>query len=144
MATITSANASFYLTVAGIAAVGSQKLQGWATDDAFAAEDVTVSETLMGIDGKMSAGFVNAICPMTITFQADSPSLPLFDAWWAQQRAVQDTYFANGIITLPSVGYTYALVKGALKSLPPMPDAKKVLQPRKIKIDWQSIVAAPI
>jgi len=36
------------------------------------------------------------------------------------------------------------MTKGALSGFAPTPDGKKVLQPRKFKITWESIVAAPI
>jgi hypothetical protein len=74
MSTITSANSSFAITVPGVYSA-PQSVQGYATDDAFAAEAVEKVETLMGIDGKLSAGYIFNPYKMTITLQADSGSL---------------------------------------------------------------------
>jgi hypothetical protein len=143
MASITSANSSFFLAIAGLY-VTAQKIVGYSTDDAFTAESVTIKETMMGIDGTLSAGFINAEYPMTITLQADSTSGLMFDAWAAAEKAAQDVYFASGIITYPSVSMTYVLTRGVLKAYKPLSDAKKVLQARQFGVTWESIFGAPI
>jgi hypothetical protein len=143
MATITSANSSFFLAIAGLYAT-AQKIVGYSADDAFTADSVTIKETMMGIDGKLSAGFINAEYPMTITLQADSTSGAMFDAWAAAEKAAQDVYFANGVIIYPSLGMTYVLNRGVLKTYRALPEAKKVLQPRQFGITWESIFGAPI
>lgn len=143
MSTITSANSVFTLVVLDVFPV-PLNIQGYAADDAFTVDSVDASETMMGVDGIMSAGFVPFITPMTISLQADSPSISLFDAWLAAEAAAKEVFFANATITLPSVKKSYVLTKGALKKIKQFPDAKKVLQPVQYGIDWQSVIAIPL
>jgi hypothetical protein len=131
------------LAVTGLFPV-PQQLQGFAADDVFDISDVSPAETMMGVDGKLSAGFVFMPVEMGIMLNADSESNLLFDAWFAAQQAAREIYYANGIVRLPSVQRSFVLTKGVLKSYKPSPDAKKVLQPRKYSITWESIVGAPI
>jgi hypothetical protein len=96
----------------------------------------------MGVDGKLSGGFVHVEIPQSITLQADSNSFFLFDQWWLQQQLNKTTYTATGTIILRSVGVKWNLIKGFLTSYAPMPDAKKLLQPRKFQITWETISPA--
>lgn len=142
MASITSANAVFMLGINTVFPI-PQLLQGWATDDAFSTDPVEPAEVKMGVDGKMSAGFVFQPIKISITFQADSPSILMFDAWYAGQKALVDVYFANGLIRYPSIQRSFVLTNGILSSYMPIADAKKTLDPLKYAITWESIVGAP-
>lgn len=143
MASITSANAVYMLSVSGLFLV-PQQLQGFSADDIFDTEVIAPTEVLMGLDGKLSAGYVPVAIKQSIVLQADSPSNDLFDAWYAAQQALRDVYFAKGLINLSSIRKTYALVNGVLSSYPPIADGKKVLQPRKFGITWETAIAAPL
>jgi hypothetical protein len=143
MATLTSANA--------ILAIGVEKLfniplpmQGFAVDDAFASEDVEVAETVLGIDGRLSAGFIPYIVPLVITLQADSESLLLFDSLLAAEAIFRDKYKLNATILIPSIGFIYAFTTGYLKKASVMPAAKKILQPRQFTLEFQNLTRAPI
>ena len=142
MASITSANAVFYLTIGGL--YPPTKLQEWAVDDAFTAEPIAMAETAMTIDGTLAAGFINAESPMTIAFVASSPSCLIFDTWAAASKALQDIYPAIGVITIPGLGMSYALTRGILKTFPPIAPAKKVMGQRQFGVTGERIVAAPI
>lgn len=146
MSTITSANSSLVLTarLAGLFPAGPFAVQGYASDDAFAADAVDTAEARMGVDGKMSAGYLPHMTPQTITLQADSPSIRLFETLVGAQDAVKEVIFLDGILTLPSVGTTYALVKGVLTRLTPIPPAKKVLEPVTYTVTWEAVQPAPI
>lgn len=146
MATITAANAKLTLTVRsalGIV-VGPFTVQGFASDDAFATEPIERAQALMGVDGKMSAGFVPAVTPQVITLQADSPSVNLFEAWDGAQNVLKDVLFADGVLAYPGLQKGYALIKGVLTRITPMPQAKKVLQPVTYEITWETVQAAPL
>lgn len=142
MSSITSANSVFMLGVNTVYPV-PQLMQGYATDDAFSIEAVEPAEIKMGVDGKLSAGFVFMPVKLSITLQADSASVLLFDAWYAAQKALSDVYFANGLIRLPGIARSYVLTNGVLTSYMPIPDAKKTLDPLKYTITWESVVGAP-
>lgn len=137
MTSITGANSTFTLSISGLFPTPVQ-LQGYATDDAFATESLTPSETLMGVDGILSGGFVFVEVKQTISIQADSPSADIFDQWYSAQQQIQDVFTATGLIMLPSLRKKYSMVKGFLTTYPPLPDVKKLLQPRKFGITWQA------
>jgi hypothetical protein len=143
MATITSANAVLMLAVVPVYAV-PQQIQGFSTDDAFDVEAAEFAQVMMGVDGKMSAGFVPNVTRMTINLQADSTSMSFFENWDQAQKVSQDLYPASGTITLPSLSKSYTMSNGILTSIVQAPRAGKVLQPRAFTITWQSITPALI
>lgn len=142
MASITSANAVFSLTVkdAGIAA----NLQGFSADDIFDTEQVEAGEAVIGVDGNLSTGFVYALIKQSISLQADSPSIVLFENWYGQERAAVDKYLASATVTLKSINRRFILTNGTLLTYSAMPDAKKLLSPRKFGLAWQSVLPAPM
>ena len=143
MATITSANSVLMLGVANLFNIPVQ-IEGFAADDAFTIEDVDMAETMMGVDGKLSAGWIPMPKSMEITLQADSPSNSFFDALIAAETVAREKFQVNGTILLQGTGKLYALTTGYLKKGNVMPPAKKVLQPRKFTIEFQSISSAPV
>lgn len=144
---ITSANAKLTLTVrnsAGIV-VGPFTVEGYAQDAAFAVEAVDAAEVLMGVDGKMAAGYLPRITRFTISLMANSPSNALFEAWDNAQRALGDILVADGFIAAPSLGKAYALVKGAMNRLTPVPTARRTFsEPVLYELSFESVTAAPI
>lgn len=138
MASITSANAVLTIIVPGLYPV-PQIIQGFATDDAFAVDSVDIAETMIGVDGRMSAGFTPFLSKMAISLQADSPSIALFDFWGGTMKVSKDIFFASGTLLLNSTGRAYAMTKGALTGFKPLPDGKKVLQPQTYVITWEQI-----
>lgn len=143
MATITAANAIIMFSIPGLFPT-PQQLQGFATDDVFDTDALESAEVMMGVDGKLSGGFVYVAIKQNYALQADSPSAIIFDQWYAVQQQIQDLYTANATVTLTSLGTKWALTKGFLTTYKPVPDAKKLLQPRKFGITWQSISPAPV
>jgi hypothetical protein len=143
MKTLTTANSVFALAINSLYPV-AQILQGYAADDAFSADDIAPAEILMGVDGHMSAGYTPVPVPMNIMLQADSDSNQLFDDWFNAMQNARDVYFATGIVTLQGTNEKWALTRGILTSYKPMPDAKKLLQPRKFVITWESATKSPV
>lgn len=140
---ITSANALLMLGVTGLFPT-PQKIQGFATDDIFDTEALEVGETLMGVDGFLSGGFVYNPVVQGFSLMADSPSAKFFDDWVAAERIINDKYTAFGTIYLQATSRKYAMTKGFLVTAPVLPDAKKVLQPRKFTIRWERVLPAPV
>jgi hypothetical protein len=141
MATLTGANSVITLGVVGIFNVPVQ-LHGFDVDDVLATAAVKSVETRMGVDGRLSGGWVATEKVQTYTLQADSESNFLFDEWVQTQEAQREAYPAFGNIILPAVGTTIALIRGFLTSYPPMPDVKKILQPRRFEITWERVLPA--
>lgn len=143
MATITAANAVLMLSVPGVFST-PQRIQGFATDDAFASNAPDRAEVMMGVDGVLSAGFIPATSEMVVMLQADSASRAFFDAWNQAQKTAREIRFGSGTIRLASIGRVFTLTRGVLKSTPDFPGVKKVLQPTAHTIIWQDISGAPI
>jgi hypothetical protein len=143
MRTITSPNAALFLSISGLYSI-PQQIQGFAADDITDFAEVNSSEIVMGVDGKLSGGFVYMPIPQGIALQADSDSNDLFDTWYASQQAAGELFVATGILRLPSVTKTYTMTRGFLTTYKAAPDVKKTLQPRKYTITWQTVLVAPI
>lgn len=136
--TITSANSVFTLTVAGLYPSPVQ-LRGYATDRAFTTEAVDLAEVQMGVDGRMTAGFVPNPVKQTVTLQADSPSKDIFTGLIQAMKTAREIYWISGSISLPSTGEVFTLRRGILTNAKQIPDAQKVLQPVDYQITWESV-----
>lgn len=146
---ITSANAKLSLTIrsqsGGPILVGPFTLEGYAADAAFSTETVDAAEVLMGVDGKMAGGYLPRITRYTISLMANSPSIALMEAWDNAQRVIGDVLVADGFLAAPSLGRAYALVKGVLTRLTPIPTARRTFSEAvTYEIAWESVTAAPI
>jgi hypothetical protein len=153
VSTITSTNSSLHIAprLAGafsgllpaLAGAGFP-VQGYASDDAFTFDAVDSAEARMGVDGIMSAGYLPRMNKQAITLQADSPSIAAFEALIGAQDTLREVILLDGILTLPATGRSYALVKGVLTRLTPVPPAKKVLEPVSYEITWNLVQPAPV
>ena len=141
--TITSADATFAISSADFA-LAATILEGYAADAAFSTENVDIAETVMGVDGKLSAGWVPRTYHQTITLQPDSPSRSLFDSLVGAQDAARTIYRLNGVITFPGNQYSYSLKRGVLRNYTAIPGAQKVLQPMTYVVEWESILPVPL
>lgn len=141
--TITSADSVYVLSSSDVLPAAVQ-LQGYAADAAFATEQADTAEVLLGVDGKMSAGWVPRMYTQTISLQADSPSVAVFDAIATAQDAAKTVFRLNGVITLPGVGMSYTMNRGVLTRYKPMADAKRTLAPVEYQITWESVRPAKI
>jgi|SRR5471030_1552198 len=142
MATITSANSVLTLAITNLYTT-PQTIQGWSADDAFTVDAVETGETVMGIDGNLSGGFIFNPVNQTITIMPDSPSLSIFETWVSAEAIAREKYTANAAISLPAISRKYTLTKGFLISHKSFSDVKKTLQPMPFVIRWQSVIGAP-
>lgn len=140
---ITSADSTFVLSSSDFA-LAATILEGYAADAAFAMDNADTAETMLGVDGKLSAGWIPRSYNQTITLQADSKSRALFDALVTAQDATRNVFRLNGVINLPGNQYSYNLTRGVLKNYTAMPTAQKVLQPLTFVIEWERVLAVPI
>lgn len=140
---ITSATSIFFITIPGVFPT-PQQLQQFAADDVFSTDALESAEVQMGVDGFLSAGFVFVPVKQQINLQANSISGDIFDQWYASQQLIKDIYPANGVVVLPSQGKKWTMTNGVMSSYMPIPDSKKVLQPRRFAITWESVTKAPV
>ncbi len=141
--TLTSANSVIMLSVTDLFPV-PQQIQGFSTDNIFSTDAIAAAETSMGVDGKLSGGFIFVEKPTTIVLQSDSTSISFFDAWVGAQEAVRDLYIGNGIVMLPSLQTVWTLTRGILKTYPPIPGLGKIVQARSYGIVWEKMSPAPM
>lgn len=140
---LTSANAVIMIAVPGIFPV-SQQLQYFAADDVFDTDSIEASERVMGVDGHLAGGFVFVPIVQTYALQADSPSINLFDLWWATQVQTKSLFRALGHVQLPAIGKKWALTGGLLGAYKPFPDVKRRLMEQRFSITWESSIPSPI
>ncbi len=140
---ITSANAELVLIVEEIFTAGII-LQNFGTDQAFSMDSVDITETRMGVDGYMVAGYVPVIKPVTITLEASSPSRFALSTVWEAMEANRRIYMCGLVCTLPSVGERLTWSKGVLRSGNVIPSAAKTLQPTTWVFNFERLERAGI
>lgn len=143
MGSITSVNAVVMLAITGLYN-SPQQLQGFSADDIFDTENVAITQAIMGVDGKQSAGLVLNPTIQNIVLQADSASNLIFDTWVNSMKIAQDVYWAQATVLLTSIGTKYTMTNGTLTMYPPTSRVAKVLQPRRFTISWESVVPAAV
>jgi Tail fiber protein gp32 len=139
--TITSANSVVTLSAPGIYNQPVQ-LQGYSADKAWSTDMLDLAETQIGVDGRMTAGYIFKVVKQTFSLQADSPSIQIFETIWAAMAQARDIYWLSGTIDLPSTGQSYAMIRGVLTGVKTIADAAKVLQAKEYTIEWQLVQAS--
>lgn len=140
--TLTSTTAILLIGIDGLYSA-AVRIQGFSSDDITDADSVEPVETSMGLDGRLSAGFVPVPIRQNITLQADSVSNDIFEAWSNYERNQKEKVVAFGSLILPATKRSYIMQRGFLRTYAPFPAARKSLQPRKFTIEWQSITPVP-
>ena len=135
---ITSANAIAVMTIDNIAPQGFL-LQQFSTDAAISQGDDTVSETRMGVDGYMVAGYVPSIKTITITLEPTSPSIDYLNNLYKSMQKNKQVYYCNLIITLPSLKKIIRYSYGVLKTAKILPDMQKTLAPIPYTFDFEKV-----
>jgi hypothetical protein len=138
---LTSANTIIQISVSVIFPT-PQQLQKFSTDNIYEAPAITPNQVQMGVDGFQSAGKVFVSKPISYDLLADSPSNDFFDTWFSQEEAAQETFTANGLMVLKSVGKKFTLINGSLTSYTPLPPGGRILGPRRYEITWEKIIPA--
>lgn len=133
---ITSANAEAILTVEQIFPSGIV-LQQFGTDQALNMDAIDIAETRKGVDGKLVAGFMPVIYPVSITLEASSPSLQSLATVWQAMSANRRVYACTLVCTVPSIKAVFTWSTGVLKNGAPFPSMQKVLAPTTWQFDFQ-------
>lgn len=101
--TLTSANSVLLWKAKGYNDQFAQA-QGYKTDSAFSFNDVTVGETVMGVDGFQSGAYIQHEHQLTITFEANSPTRAHFARLYERMVSQQETFPMEFQVTIPSLG----------------------------------------
>lgn len=139
--TLTVANSSLSMTVEALFPQ-AQRIQGYSADDAYDFDNVENGEYSMGIDGKLSAGFVFNEVPFTLTLQADSPSLTLFEQIYLYEVNNRTKLQLDITLTLPGIARRYDLSTGYMRRFK-APSGKKILQPAVIEGVFSRLAVSP-
>ncbi|MDL2315513.1 hypothetical protein LJC59_00320 [Desulfovibrio sp. OttesenSCG-928-A18] len=140
---ITSANAELVLTVESLFPSGIV-LQMFGTDQAANMDAVDITETRMGVDGKMVAGYTPVIYPVTVTLEASSPSRFSLSTVWEAMAANRKIYVCGLVCTLPSIGERLTWSTGVLKNGVVVPSLQKVLAPTTWLFHFEKLERAKI
>lgn len=140
---ITSANATAIMVIDTLFPVGFA-LEAFATDQSISMGEDKVTETRMGVDGKMSAGFVSSIKSVTISFEEHSPSVIFLNALYTAMQANKKIYEITLVVTVPSVNCVHTFTGGVLNTAKPFADHKKVLDPVNWIFDFEKLVTVKI
>ena len=143
MGAVSASDLVYMISIPGVFPNGPIQIQGFATDEVLDIPQIKSAETMMGVDGVLSVGFVFVPVIQTISLQADSVSNDIIDQWWASMQATLQSYLATATIKMPQIGMKYNLVGGILTGYKPLANAKKLYQPRTHEITWASIAPAP-
>jgi hypothetical protein len=135
---ITAADATAVLAIEELYPSGVA-LEQYATDALAAHADETISETRMGVDGQMVAGFIPTIKTVTLNFEASSPSLKVLDDLYYASQKNKTFYRLTLTLNIPALNKTVTYSGGVLKQYKPVPDIAKTLQPVAAVIDFERV-----
>ena len=141
--TITSADAVLILGSADFGLAAFQ-VQGFMADAAWAFEETDIAETVRGVDGKLSGGFVFGDLPFAISLQADSNAIDKFEALTLASKAQKTVYRVSGTLTIPAVGKSFTMTRGILTRYTPGPTGQRVLQGSTYTIQWEEVLPTPL
>lgn len=133
-ATLTVANSSIVVSAEALYPNGVL-IKGYAADNVFETGTVTNVETSMGIDGRFAAGWVPNPVEMTLTLQADSESLEVFEQIYEFEQSNRTKLDIGMTVALPSTGKRYGLQNGYMMSYK-APSGARILQPAVIQLTF--------
>lgn len=139
---ITSADSVILMTVDEIFPAGIQ-LEKFSADGAWSTESRQVAETRMGVDGQMASGWIPNIKAVTVTLEADSPSLPYIEQLIAAQDQSRHLFSISLAITIPSVGKVYTYTKGVIHDVSDNSAGEQVLGTREFTFNFEKLDVLP-
>ncbi|MGJ8524342.1 hypothetical protein LMG33818_000050 [Halomonadaceae bacterium LMG 33818] len=136
--TITSADVVARITVTNLFPSGFT-IQGFAADNIYDVDALTLAETVMGVDGKLSAGAVRNSINQTWHIMPDSETYERIRDWAQRSRTDTAVYRCNLEVTFRSSGQKFVHTNGVLLRSNVMPSAARTLRPIDFVIQWESI-----
>jgi len=135
---ITAADVAATMTVTNLFPSGFT-MQGFTADNIFEATNLELAETVMGVDGTLSAGAVLNSVDQTWHIMPDSPTYTKFQTWATTSRTSIAVYRCNATIIFPTHGKKYTLTNGVLVNVAAMAAAGRTVQPITALIRWESV-----
>lgn len=141
--TITTSNLAITLAVEQLYPV-AQALEGFAPEEVLTSEDVPITISQQGVDGKKSVGLLRSGRDFSMTFAADSPSLDIFENWRARQNSDGDVLYGSMVVSSKGLKKKFVWNKLTITSMPDIPSAKQKFDNVTIKLNAESCVASPM
>lgn len=140
---ITSANSIVTLTVNDLFNA-PVTLSDYSADRGFESEVRELAETQMSMDARMVAGWIPNPVNQTFSLMPDSDSFFLIEGLVQAQDVAMKIYRLGGVISLPSIGRKYTMLRGVLMSTNIIPNAARVLEARQFTIRWEKVFGVAI
>ncbi len=140
---ITSANASAILIVETLYPAGIV-LEQFATDQSMNFDEVSYSQSRIGVDGKMVSAFMPSMKGLTITLEASSPSLVGLSQLAQMMTQNRQLYACTLVVQIPSLNKVFTYSNGVLESGKLVPDTKKVLEPVSFKFQFEDFKSSQL
>lgn len=141
--TLTAANAVILISVDGLFNT-PVLIEGFSADSVTDSEAVDSVETSMGVDGRLSGGFIFAPIRQNYSLQADSDSIAFFESWWQTMRQSRETLIGSGSLTLTSLQRRYVMTRGFLRNYMAIPTVGRTVKERRFTIEWERIQSSPV
>ncbi|EIC83984.1 hypothetical protein [Serratia sp. M24T3] len=135
---ITAADVVATMTVTNLYTSGFT-LQGFTADNIFDVTNLELAETVMGVDGTLSAGAILTPMDQTWHIMPDSATYTKFQTWATTSRTSIAVYRCNATIIFPTHGKKYTCTNGVLINCTTMASAAKTVQPITALIRWESV-----
>ncbi len=140
---ITSANSTAILTVDELYPSGII-LEQFSMEQSVLLDEIVFTESRMGVDGKISSGYVPSIKTVHIHLEASSPSFPILSVVAEVMSQNKTVYACTLVVNIPSIGKVYTFSNGVLKAGKVFPDNKKTLEPVTFKFEFESVKSSTL
>ena len=141
--TLTTANSTIILTLPILPV--PVKLEGYSTDDMLNQDELNFTDSVMGIDGLKSSGYIIEKRVVNLTFMPTSASIDTFNIWINAMKVARESLEATAMsVTVPGLKNTYLFTIGNLKNGKEIPDLKKMSESIKYTLEFESCTAIPI
>lgn len=114
-----------------------RNIEGFAEDALRDLESVVRNEATMGVDGKLSVGFVYYPTNITFHLMPDQDGYSVFEMIAQVQQTLVAPIFLSMTIVDPGLKRKYTLTKGALLNWVQMPNANRVMQPADAELIFE-------
>ncbi len=136
---ITAADVVATMTVTNLYPSGFP-MEGFTADNIFDAGNVELAETIMGVDGKLSAGAILTAVDQTWHIMPDSPCYTKIQEWASKSRTAITVFRCNATIVFPTHGKKYTCTNGVLVNTTLMAGAGRTVNPITALIRWETVV----
>lgn len=135
---VTAANAEVILSIDEIAPAGVP-LQMFSVDSVLSSDAIDFTETRKGVDGKMVAGVIKNVYPVTINLEASSPSVHTMELLRDAMNANNRVYLCQLTVYLPAIGKLVTFKNGVLKNGPVIQSIGKTIQPTAWRFEFEGV-----